>query len=354
MQTVPRHSAFFAMREARLSSAHRGAIHTTGSGFGPGYQPAYSQDSDIVACAFQQSSPQVEGALLTRRIPEEDDGKQMTSLRASGGVAWCPTNNKFYCGMSNAIEFSWIAMDTILATAPGLVAIVDPLTDAPQIIGTPSTTLRPFFHPDAGDIWIGGGGSTFKRINVSDNSITAVTGGGTPLDSTFCASNSCVYFVNTTTVYKADASGTVTTIFTEADFETLFGGPVTGWLLGAIEYVDSIDRVVFAIKFTSGGTFQQLLKINPSDDSVTNATTAGGSATQPWATIMYYSPQFDRLIAANQGGVGSYDPADFSTQTATLAYGMTAKGCFCDSVNKVGIPGLDGVYQVKFYGAADL
>lgn len=349
---APRESALFALRESRLGARHYQSVKLSYP-FGPGQAAAYSQDSDIVGCGFAQPSPNLEGPIFSRRIGDTQDGKQMTSLRVNGGAAWCPENNKFYSGASPA-------------SGDIMAVIIDPLTDIPEAISGFSTGFsvnggRAFWNPATSDIWLrfGNAGNGFARINVSDNSISYVAC-ASPSDFTYCASNTSIYFATAGAIYRVTSGGAVSTVFTQTDFETALGSSVSNWLIGAVEYVDSLDRVVFSIRFTwnpGGGlnTFQQLWKIDPSTDMATFATIAG-AASEPWATIMYYSPQFDRLIVWQNGATVSYDPVDFSIQTAILTGDtLTARGCFADTPNKVGLPVLrSGVYSVQFYEAADL
>lgn len=320
---------------------------------GPGMAPAYSADSDIVHGGFAESAPSTSGPISTRRVPEMT-ANQVLGLKLNGGSAWCPDNNKFYHGCAPA-------------SGDVMAIVIDPLTSSTTPIGGFSTGPgvnggRAFYHPTLADIWLrfGNAGNGFARITTLGNAVTYVAC-ASPTDFTYCPSNDCIYFTDGGSIYKIDTTGLVTTVFTESDFETLAGQPVTNWLIGSIEYVDSLDRVMFAIRYflPSGSVWrQQLWKITPASGAATFATIAGssGSVLPPWATIMWYSTDFDRLIVLQGSVTSSYNPSNFASAAANLTgHVLTARGCYCDSVNKIALPTLNGgTYDLRFFAAAAL
>jgi hypothetical protein len=145
-------------------------------------------------------------------------------------------------------------------------------------------------------------------------------------------------------------------VLDEATFETWKGGAVTGWNVGAIEYIQSIGEVWVGVGFNEGfGAESRILRL----DATTGAIIAYvGTPLTIFPFAMYYVQTFDRVVIGLGGPLGSLwyiDPADellvqFSTD------GMSAnKGCFCTNISKVGLPVLSGsLYTVNFFTAADL
>jgi hypothetical protein len=319
---------------------------------GPGYAPAFSITSDIVHAGFAEPAPLTTGPISTRRVPEMT-ATQVLNLKLNGGSAWCPTNNKFYHGCAPA-------------SGDVMAIIIDPLTSATTPIGGFSTgggvnCGRAFYHPTLLDIWLrfGNAGNGFARVAVGPNTISYIAC-STPTDYTYCPTDDCIYFTDGGSIYKISNLGVVTTVFTEADFEALLGGPVSNWLIGAIEYVGgALDRIMWSLRYQNGATFyQQLWKTTPTTGATTFATIAGSSASplEPWATIMWYSSDFDRLIVLQGVVTLAYDPADFTTHTAILTgHRLYNKGCYCDSVNKVALTTLQGgTFDLRFFDAASL
>jgi hypothetical protein len=348
---APRHSTLGALRESYLGARHWQGVRVDNPFVSANMSPAYSQDSEIVCCGFGTTN---EGPIFVRRTPDDENGKEATSLAVNGGAAWCPDNNKFYHGVTQLNQ----------PTGDGMAVIIDPEKEQFELIagfatGFAFTGGRAFYHPDAGDIWLAfsGGGTAFYRIDVSDNSLTTVAG-SSPVDFCYCASNGAIYFKSAlNVVFKVTTGGAVSTIFTEADFETAFGGPVSGYSIGAIEYVDSIDRVLFHVQATSV-PYDFFWQINPGTDTASVYHSGGGGR-------MYYTSDFDRIILQDLNGkLRSWLP-DFSVGVdlgwnGTSTDILTAfKGTYCDNVMKIALPVLTGpaggrFRTINFYGSGEL
>jgi hypothetical protein len=344
---APRASYLGALRNRGFNTKYHGAV-LTNTVHGPTMVPAYSDDSSILGVGFAQAAPGGEGSIFARRTPDEDNGKEATSLGVRGGAAWCPTNNKFYSGIEE--------------NGTARAVKIDPLLDfSAELIGGFSPTGnggRALYHVANDEIWLqaGGGGFGFIRIAPADDSLTTVTC-ATPTDFTYKTGSGNIYFTTAGAVVKLDSAGASTTLFTQAIFEAALGSAVTAFGCGPIEYVDSLNVVVFAITYTfdpGGGvqTFSNFWQL----DSADTPTPFDTATTASMAGMIYYTSQFDRLII-QRSTLLSYDPATFPASPVLLT-GDTmsaAKGCFAMNVNKVALPVLTGgSYTVKFYEAGDL
>jgi hypothetical protein len=367
--TAPRASFLGADRVWGYNVDYHGAsMHSTSHG--SGMIPAYSEDSDILACAFAEPTPGGEGGIVCRRIPDEHDGKEWTSLiptgGTNGGAAWCPTNNKFYHGTGQHQ----------LNSSKGVVAVFDPLADTCEIIGgfapvNPSAIAqRAIWVPTTGRVWVQasiGTPKAFAIIDPADNSYTWLE------DSTLIGANDMclvggVLWISKTLggarVFRIDVSTlTPTLALSEVIFEAWLGSGVTAWSVGAIEYVASLSQVWLSVSFNQGfGVEGFLLALDSSTGAIVDYVSPSPGVFKSPSAFMHYSPEFDRVILSNSqtGFLRSCDPADLSETTVSTTDGMTAaKGCFCGGVNKVALPVQTGpgggrYYTVNFYSAADL
>lgn len=337
--------SFLAVRQSTLGAARVRGFNTPLHGallvdtsHGVTMVPAYSSDSDIVAAGFAQAAAGGEGAILARRTPDTQDGKEATSLGIQGGAAWCPTNNKFYHGsnLSGAIAIKAGPIADTFEPVPGATA---------------GAGRRAIWHASAGEIWVaydGTGGNAWARIDPSDDSVTMVSG-QTPVDFTYRGGN--IYFTSATAVYKVTAAGTVTAIFTQADAEAIAGGPLANFAMRGIEYIDSLGVIIFGMTHTAG-TYNFWWQIDGSDNV---SVKESGGATHVW-----YSSDFDKIIMQAISGTPapllSVDPANFSSFVVLTGNQMVAaKGCYCGSIAKIALPTLaSSVYSVRFFGAGEL
>jgi hypothetical protein len=366
--TAPRASFLGADRVWGFNVDFHGAsMHTSNQG--PGSVPAYSEDSDILAVNFQEPQPDGEGGLVCRRIPGEHDGKEWTSLLPTGGanagIAWCPTNNKFYLGVGQHQ----------LASSKGMVAVFDPSADTCEILGgfSPTNGLatagRAIWIESTGRVWVLaniGNPKRFAIIDPADNSVTMLEDINIPLASDIAQSPTELW------ISGVDASSSpflprlsrlntstmaVTTVLNETIFETWKGSGVTNFSIGAIEYISSIGEVWAALAYNEGfGTEPWILRLDSA-----GAIIALHSLLP--ASYFYYVEAFDRVIFANAPpsfGLNWVNPADNSLGSISATDAMTAtKGCFCANRNKVALPVLTGpggarFHTVNFYSAADL
>jgi hypothetical protein len=366
---APRASFLGADRVWGYSVDYHGASMTTSS-HGQGMIPAYSEDSEILACSFAEPTPDGEGGIICRRIPDEQDGKEWTSLLPAGGTtggsAWCPTNNKFYHGTGQHQ----------LNSSKGMVAVFDPLADTCELIGSfsPSSgsaiAQRAIWVPTTGRVWVQasiGLPKAFAIIDPSDNSVTWLE------DSTLVGANDMclvggVLWISKTLsgarVFRIDVSTlTPTLTLSEAIFEAWLGSGVTSWSVGAIEYVSSLSQVWVNITINQGfGAEGFILKLNSTTGAIIDYVSPSPGVFKTPGSFMHYSPEFDRVIISNSftGFLRSCNPADLSEITVSTTDGMTAaKGCFCTSINKVALPVQTGApgsrrFTVNFYSAADL
>jgi hypothetical protein len=258
------------------------------------------------------------------------------------GAAWCPTNNKFYCGIGENGTARAVKIDPLLDFSAELITGFSPTGNGGHTI----------WNPAAGEIWLqaGGGGVGIIRINPAGDTLTNITC-NTPTDLTYCSANSSVY-TSGGSIQKISSGGSVSTLFTLADFEVAWGGPAPGASFGAIEYVDSLGLVLFFISYPSGG-YAFAWQIDTTTDAV---TPYAGGVGGLW---MYYSPEFDKIILNGGSQTVSFN-TDF-TLSAVLGTDMMSarKGCYCDNISKMALPVLTGdpgsrYYTVKFYDAADL
>lgn len=361
--TAPRHSYLGAMRVRGFNTRYHGGLLVDTS-HGPAMVPAYSIDDDVLAVGFLEAAPGGQGSILCRRTPEDQDGKEATSLKVVGGAAWCPSTNKFYHGANQ--------LNT--PTLDGQAIKFNPLSngfDIQTITGFPATGQggRCIYIPDQDEMWMNaavGSGHMFAVINVSDDSFTYVDGAGAT-DFTYCASTNCLYVSSIFKIYKVDCSTrAVTDLLTRADVEAALGSPTIDFQFGPIEYVSSLGRVLFSqyydlIPFPSS----HLLQIDPSTDTITDYHNLGPILT---ASYLYYTAEFDRLIImhGNLGYLASWDAGgggltdNVQLWNGTTADFMTAaKGCYVDSASKVALPVQTGDlgarnYTVNFYGADEL
>lgn len=356
---TPRHSALFALRD----DFHHGSVDVQTS-HSPFMVPAYSQDSEVLGCGDHDG-------IFCRRTPDDGDGKEMATIRIvqgghlHGGAAWYPDGNRFYHGGSQ-----------VSATDGGLIYVVEPDTDIPRRIYVTGEdgkyTDRAFWHPALNQIWLAywsGGGKSFLKLDPSDDSVIGYVSGAAPLDFDYCASNSNIYFV-AGAVYKCTSAGSISALFTQADFEVINGGPVfSRFEIGPIAYVDTLGAVVFPILWNDASTtWSNFWKIDVGSEVASPITTAA-TVSFLLAAYLHYSPQFDRLIiqfveltfGLPIGPLAAYDPSNLDAQTAILGTDfMTApKGVYCDNVDKIALPVLTGpgggrFHSVNFYSAADL
>jgi hypothetical protein len=360
---APRASFHGADRVWGYNVDYHGASMTT-SNMGPGSVPAYSQDSDIIAVNFQEPSPSGEGGLVCRRIPGEHDGKEWTSLLPTGGsnagIAWCPTNNKFYLGVGQHQQ----------SGSQGMIAVFDPLSDTCEILGgfSPSSgsavAARAIWVPTTGRVWVLasiGLPNVFAIIDPADNSYTWLEDSTLVGVNDMCLVGGELWISKTLSgarVFRVDVSTlTPTLVLSEAIFEAWHGSGVTAWSVGSIEYISSISEVWLSVTLNQGfGVEGFTLRLDSATGSILGLD--GPSPT----SFIYYSPEFDRVVLSNStsGHLRSCDPSDLSETTVSTTDGMSAtKGCYCDSLNKVALPVLTGpgggrYYTVNFYSASDL
>jgi hypothetical protein len=369
--TAPRQSFLGTLRNRKFNTEHHQSV-LVDTVHGPGMVPAYSETSEIVACSFAEQTAGGESGIICRRVPDEQDGKEWTSLKptggSAGGVAWCPTNNKFYQGLGqhNLAEPSNI----------GMVAVFDPDIETVEIIegfdpvNGSAVAQRAIWIPTTGRVWVQasiGTPKAFAIIDPSDNSVTWLE------DSTLIGANDMclvggVLWISKTfggaRVFRIDVSTlTPTLTLSEAIFETWLGSGVTAWSVGAIEYVSSISQVWVNITINQGfGAEGFILKLNSATGAIIDYVSPSPGVFKTPGSFMHYSPEFDRVILSNSftGFLRSSNPADLSEITVSTTDGMTAaKGCFCDSINKVALPVQTGApgsrhFTVNFYSAADL
>jgi hypothetical protein len=346
---------------------HGASMHTSNQG--PGSVPAYSEDSDILAVNFQEPQPDGEGGLVCRRIPGEHDGKEWTSLLPTGGsnagIAWCPTNNKFYLGVGQHQQSGSV----------GMVAVFDPVADTCEILGGFSpvngqaVAARALWVPATSRVWVLaniGNPKRFAIIDPTDNSFTMLEDINIPLASDIAQTPTELW------ISGVDASSipfrpwlsrvnvstlTSTTVLNETIFETWKGSGVTNFSIGSIEYIASIDEIWVGLSYNEGfGTEPWLLRIDSS------GTIIGLAAFLP-PSYLYYVAEFDRVVFGTSppgAGLAWLNPADNSIGTISATDAMTAtKGCFCTTLNKVALPVLTGpggarFHTVNFYSAANL
>lgn len=366
---APRSSFMGADRLRGFTTKHYGASLVATS-HGQGMIPAYSEDSEILACSFAESASGGELGIICRRIPDEQDGKEWTSLKptpgTNSGAAWCPTNNKFYQGLGQHNG----------ASTTGMVAVFDPCTDTCEIIKgfAPVDSLavvqRAIWVPTTGRVWVQASIGLPKAIAIidpSDNSVTWLE------DSTLIGANDMclvggVLWISKTfggaRVFRIDvATLTPTLTLSEAIFEAWLGSGITSWSVGAIEYVSSLSQVWVNITINQGfGAEGFILKLNSVTGAIIGYVSPSPGVFKTPGSFMHYTPEFDRVIISNSftGFLRSVNPADLSEITVSTTDGMTAaKGCFCDSINKVALPVQTGApgsrrFTVNFYSAADL
>lgn len=338
MMPIPRASALRELRQDKLGARHYNAVKTR-SIKGTAHVPAFSLDSDILCVGFDEPAPNIEGPILCRTTPPAIDQKEATGLKVKGGSTWNSDTNKFYAG-----------------TSDGKAVIIDPLREDFQVLtgfAAGGGVGRTFYHPGTGDVWLMWGGSGNGWVTIApDNSLTYIAS-ATPFDFTFNSANSSIYFHNLGAVYKVDSGGSVSTLFTAADFAALVApSVVTDFQIRCIEYIDTLSRVIFGITCQIDLSDYNFWWQIDGSDTVTVKESGG-------ATRLWYSVQFDKLIMQHYlAGFRSVDPANFATFTDLSAGGdqMTApKGCYCANISKVALGVLSGGENlVKFYGAGDL
>jgi hypothetical protein len=363
---TPRASFFGAERNRMFTTEHHGASLVT-TEYGPGSVPAYSEDSDIITCSFQESGPGGEGGIVSRRIPDEQDGKEWTSLKptggALGGAAWCPTNNKFYQGTGQHPSSS----------NQGMVAVFDPVADTCEIlsgfspVNSLATAGRAIWVATTGRVWVLapiGTPKVFAIIDPADNSYTWVENTNLLgiVDMAQVGSDELwMSIVNGQRIWKINVSTlSASLVLNEALFEAWKGSGVTNWSVGAIEYVASIDEVWISVSYNEGfGTESWFLRLDSTGSILGYVSPSPGVYVQA-PLRMYYAEPFDRLILGYGSSITSLNPTGYSLTAVSATDPITAtKGCFCDSINKVALPVLTGpgggrYYTVNFYSAADL
>jgi hypothetical protein len=346
---------------------HGASMHTSTQG--PGSVPAYSEDSDILAVNFQEPQPDGEGGLVCRRIPGEHDGKEWTSLLPTGGsnagIAWCPTNNKFYLGVGQHQQSGSV----------GMVAVFDPVADTCEIIGGFSpvngsaVAARAIWVPTESRVWVLasiGLPKVFAIIDPSDNSVTWLEDSTLVGVNDMCLVDDELWISKTlggARIFRIDVSTlTPTLVLSETIFETWKGGAVTAWSVGVLDYIASLDEVWVAITFNEGfGSESRLLRIDPTGTILGYVSPSPGNYKLP-GQFMHYSAEFDRVVLSNStsGHLRSVNPSTLAETTVSTTDGMTAcKGCHCDSINKLALPVLTGpggarFHTVNYYSAANL
>jgi hypothetical protein len=363
--TAPRQSFLGTLRNRKFNTEHHQSV-LVDTAHGPGMIPAYSEDSEILACSFAEQQSGGEGGIICRRVPGEHDGKEWTSLLptagSNSGAAWCPTNNKFYQGTGQH--------NTASPGDIGMVAVVDPDIETVDIIEgfSPSSgaavAQRAIWVPATGRVWVQasiGLPKAFAIIDPSDNSVEWLE------DSTLVGANDmCLVddelWISKTLggarVFRIDVSTlTPTLTLSEAIFEAWLGLGVTAWSVGAIEYIASVSQVWLQVVFNQGfGVEGFTLRMNSSTGAIIDLS--GTAPTQ----FMHYSAEFDRVLLSNatSGHLRSVNPSTLAETTVSTTDGMTAcKGCHCDSINKLALPVQTGApgsrrFTVNFYSAADL
>lgn len=344
---APRHSALFSLRESRLGARHYNSVRVTTSQ-GPGMVPAYSITSDILCCGFLDIAA-TEGPILTRRIPESQDGKEATSLSLSGGACWDPTSNKFFHGCARLNP----------PADDGMCVVIDPLIDTFDVVTGFDTDHSSYQGGRtiliSGEVWMawGPGGNGFLKINPTTHAITGVAS-HPPADFTYVPGTGIYYVAPVTReLYQLTTGGTDTRLYGQAEIE-LVEGPISGLQFGPIEYISSLGIVIAEVRYTIvAGAVSRNYMLQISGTTVSFYATTGGS-------ILYYTPDFDRIIMQDRSGnLGSWT-TDFGAVTILGTDEMTAaKGCYCDSVNKIALPVLTGPpggrsYTVNFFGSAEL
>jgi hypothetical protein len=368
--TAPRQSFLGTLRNRKFNTEHHQSVMVD-TAHGPGMIPAYSEDSEILACSFAEQQSGGEGGIICRRVPDEHDGKEWTSLLPTGGsnsgAAWCPTNNKFYqgTGQHNLAEPGNI----------GMVAVFDPEIETVDIIegfdpvNGSAVAQRAIWVPTTNRVWVQaqiGTPKVFAIIDPSDNSVEWLEDSSLIGPNDMCLVDDELWISKTlggARIFRIDVSTlTPTLVLSETIFETWKGGAVTAWSVGVLDYIASLDEVWVAITFNEGfGSESRLLRIDPTGTILGYVSPSPGTYKQP-GQFIYYSTTFDRVILSNStaGNLRSCNPADLSEINVSTADGMTAcKGCYCTSLNKVALPVLTGDpgsrrFTVNFYSAADL
>jgi hypothetical protein len=369
--TAPRQSFLGALRNRKFNTEHHQSV-LVDTAHGPGMIPAYSEDSEILACSFAEQQSGGEGGIICRRVPDEHDGKEWTSLLPTGGTnggsAWCPDNNKFYhgTGQHNLAEPGNI----------GMVAAFDPDIETVEIIkgfdpiNGSAIAQRAIWVPTTGRVWVQasiGTPKAFVIIDPADNSLTWLEDSSLIGANDMCLVGGVLWISKTlggARVFRIDVSTlTPTLTLSEAIFEAWLGSGVTAWGVGAIEYVASLSQVWLSVSFNQGfGVEGFLLALDSVTGAIVDYVSPSPGVFKLPGAFMHYSPEFDRVILSNSqtGFLRSCDPADLSETTVSTTDGMTAtKGCHCTSINKVALPVQTGApgsrrFTVNFYSAADL
>jgi hypothetical protein len=362
---TPRASFFGAERNRKFTTEHHGASLVT-TEYGPGSVPAYSEDSDIITCNFQESGSGGEGGIVSRRIPDEQDGKEWTSLKPTGGAlagaAWCPTNNKFYLG---------VGQHPVIGSQ-GMVAVFDPVADTCEILSgfSPVNSLavaaRAIWVATTGRVWVLapiGTPKVFAIIDPADNSYMWLENASLlgVQDMALVSGELWVSKSLNNNAYRIDVSSLAATlVLNEALLEAHLGLGVTSFTIGAIEYIPTLTQVWVAARYNSGfGIENWIVRLNSTTGAIVGVT---GRALQ--TRYIYYSTTFDRVILKEENLPGTNVTNSYLTNLTFKAQlsddQMTAtKGCFCTSINKVALPVLTGpgggrYYTVNFYSAAEL
>jgi hypothetical protein len=369
--TAPRQSFLGTLRNRKFNTEHHQSV-LVDTAHGPGMIPAYSEDSEILACSFAEQQSGGEGGIICRRVPDEHDGKEWTSLLPTGGsnsgAAWCPINNKFYqgTGQHNLAEPGNI----------GMVAVFDPEIETVDIIegfdpvNGSAVAQRAIWVPTTNRVWVQaqiGTPKVFAIIDPSDNSVEWLEDSSLIGPNDMCLVDDELWISKTlggARIFRIDVSTlTPTLVLSETIFETWLGAGVTAWSVGAIEYVSSISRVWVHVSFNQGfGVESFLLELNSTTGAIVGYVSPSPGVFKSAAAFIYYTPEFDRVILSNStsGHLRSCDPSDLSETTVSTTDGMTAtKGCHCASINKVALPVQTGDpgsrrYTVNFYSGSDL
>jgi hypothetical protein len=307
--------------------------------------------------------------LVCRRIPGEHDGKEWTSLKPTGGsnagVAWCPTNNKFYLGVGQHQQ----------ASSVGMVAVFDPVADTCEILGgfSPTSSLsvaaRAIWVPTTSRMWVLcsiGLNRVFAIVDPADNSYTFLADSTLLGVNDMCLVGGDLWISKTLSgarIFRIDVSTLAPTlVLSETIFETWKGGAVTAWSVGVLDYIASLDEVWVAITFNEGfGSESRILRIDPTGTILGYVSPSPGTYKQT-GQFIHYSTEFDRVILSNStaGNLRSVNPSTLAEINVSTTDGMSAcKGCHCSSLNKLALPVLTGpvggrYYTVNYYSAADL
>jgi hypothetical protein len=372
---APRQSLLGGLRNRKITTEHhQSVLMDTVHGFG--MCPAYSDDSEIITCAFLQSFPGGEGTILCRRTPEEDDGKEWTSLNptggANGGACWCPINNKFYHGTGVHGDIADARM----------VVMFDPANESWEMISgfepanEASTCGRAFYVESTEMVWVYasiGNPHRFAIIDPADgNSMTMLDDASIPGAVDFAQTSTDIWLSGGGAVTRIDTTSLAVSTVVDAqiyeDFlnaEALPGNvfEVESFSTGAIEHVSSVGQIWCVIEFEyrlNGGALtgsSRVLPINTADESLE----VSGPAVPVLPTYMYYSATFDRVIlgyndvAFPPNTVFSHDPIADTFVIVEEARMTGTKGCFCGSVTKEAISAFhEGVNKIRYYDATDL